>query len=317
MKERLLLFLACPACKGDLSLRADRWAHNEVIHGALTCLGCGAAFPIVRGIPRFVTSGSYAASFGFEWNQFSTVQLDSVSGSSESERGFAAKTGMTGDDVKGRLVLDAGVGAGRYADVVSSWGGEVIGVDLTEAVDAAFSHIGSRADVHLIQADLFALPFREEVFDIAYSIGVLHHTPDPAEAFRRVGSTIKNGGRLAVYLYPALGVARHFSDAIRKITTRLPTRFMFRLSALAVPLYYVYRLPVLGKLCQTVCPISLHANWQWRWLDTFDWYTPKYQFKFTYPVAYRWFVEAGFDAIQIFEEPICMSGYKNRQQESR
>ncbi len=315
MKERLLGLLACPTCKDDLSLQADWWERNEVVNGTLTCKGCGAVFPIVRGVPRFVQSGSYAASFGLEWRLFSTVQLDSATGTFESERGFAAKTGFTQNNVKGCLVLDGGVGGGRYADVVSRWGGEVIGVDLTDAVDAAFSNIGTREGVHLIQADLFALPFRHEVFDVAYSIGVLHHTPDPERAFRCVSSMIKQGGRLAVYLYPASGVARHFSDAVRKITTRLPTRLMLGLSAAAIPLYYVYRLPILGRLCQTVCPISLHPNWRWRWLDTFDWYTPKFQFKFTYPVVYRWFLEAGCDAIRLLEEPICMTGVKTRQQE--
>jgi uncharacterized protein YbaR (Trm112 family)/ubiquinone/menaquinone biosynthesis C-methylase UbiE len=310
MKERLLDFLACPVCKAGLSLQADRWDRSEIVDGTLICKSCGAVFAIASGVPRFVSSAGYAASFGFEWKQFSTVQLDSVSGSAESEPGFSAKTGLAEHDVKGLLVLDAGVGAGRYADVVSRWGGEVIGVDLTEAVDAAFSHIGSRPGVHLIQADLFALPIRVGVFDVAYSIGVLHHTPDPHKAFQCVSSMIKPGGRLAVYLYPALGVARHFSDAIRKVTTRLPTRLMFWLSAVAIPLYYVYRLPLLGKLCQTACPISLHPNWRWRWLDTFDWYTPKYQFKYLYPEIFRWFRENGFHDVEIFDGPIRMRGVK-------
>ncbi len=311
MKEQLLRVLACPICKGDFSLRADRCAGAEVIEGTLTCRCCGATFPISGRIPRFVSSGDYATSFGFEWNKFRTIQLDSVNGTGESERAFIAKTGLTEGDVKGRLILDAGVGAGRYADVVSRWGGEVIGVDLTEAVDAAYANIGSRPGVHLIQADIFSLPFRAATFDLAYSTGVLHHTPDPQAAFRCVSDVVKKGGMLAVYVYPALGLGRHFSDAIRKLTTRVPAPWMFRLSAVAVPLYYVYRLPVIGKLCQTVLPISLHPRWQWRWLDTFDWYTPKFQFMFTYYAVYGWFRSARYSTIEIFKEPICMRGVKD------
>lgn len=311
MKTRLVELLACPRCTGDLTLEPSRSEGGEVIEGRLLCRSCPAGFPVIRGIPRFVLAGGYAESFGFEWTRFGQVQLDAVTGQSESERGFRAKTGFTPDDLEGRVILDAGVGAGRYADVVSRWGGEVIGVDSTEAVDAAFANIGMRPGVHLVQADIFALPLRAETVDVAYSIGVLHHTPAPAQAFRCVSRVVRKGGMLAVYLYPALGLARHFSDALRVVTTRLPRRLMFGLSAIAVPLYYVYRLPLVGKVCQTICPISLHPDWRWRWLDTFDWYTPKYQFKFTYPAVYRLFRDNGCASIELFEEPICARGVKD------
>jgi hypothetical protein len=86
---------------------------------------------------------------------------------------------------------------------------------------------------------------------------------------------------------------------------------MFLLSALAIPAYYIYRLPLLGKLLQLLVPISLHPNWRCRWLDTFDWYTPKYQWKFLYPEVFRWFRSLGFDEIQIFDGPIRMRGRKS------
>src|SRR5205807_2173325 len=73
-------------------------------------------------------------------------------------------------DYAGRLVLDAGVGAGRFAEVVAARGAEVVGIDLTEAVDAAFRHLGHREAVHVVQADIFSLPFRDEAFHLAYSI---------------------------------------------------------------------------------------------------------------------------------------------------
>jgi hypothetical protein len=49
---------------------------------------------------------------------------------------------------------------------------------------------------------------------------------------------------------------------------------------------------------------------RWRWLDTFDWYTPKYQFKYLYPEIFRWFRENGFHDVEIFDGPIRMSGKK-------
>jgi SAM-dependent methyltransferase len=310
MKRSALRFLVCPSCRDGLQLDAGREEDGEVMEGALRSPACGREYPVLRGVPRFVDSGAYAQSFGFQWDRFRHVQLDSRNGRRESERTLFATTGWTEADYAGRLVLDAGVGAGRFAEVAAAKGAEVVGLDLTTAVDAAFANVGRRPGVHLLQADIFAMPFREGTFDLAFSIGVLHHTPDTRAAFERVAATVKSGGGLAVYLYARYGPANRFSDAIRKVTTRLPGRMMLALAAGAVPLYYPYRLPALGNLLRLVCPISMHPDWRWRWLDTFDWYTPQYQWKLFYPDVFRWFRESGFQDVAIFDEPIRMRGTK-------
>jgi SAM-dependent methyltransferase len=278
------------------------------MEGELVCPQCGARYPIRGGVPRFVSGATYADSFGFEWQRFRRVQLDSANGTRQSEAGFG-HTGLAAGDVCGRLVLDAGVGAGRYAEVVSAWGGEVVGVDLSGAVDAAFGNLGRRPGVHIVQADLFALPFRQETFDIGYSIGVLHHTPAPEKAFRALAAVIKTGGHGAIYVYPAGGLAQQVSDVIRRITVRLPHRLLALLTRAAVILYYAHRLPVLGRVFRTILPISMHPDWRWRWLDTFDWYSPRYQSKHTYPEIFEWFREAGFNVLYV-EEAIWVRGRK-------
>jgi SAM-dependent methyltransferase len=310
MKRSALRFLVCPVCRDGLELRANVEEGPEVMEGRLLSSGCGREYPVLRGVPRFVDSGAYAGTFGFQWQRFRNVQLDSANGDRQSERTLAATTGWTEADYRGRLTLDAGIGAGRFAEVVADKGGEVVGIDLTTAVDAAFANLGRRERVHIVQADIFAMPFREGTFDLAYSIGVLHHTPDTRAAFDRVAAMVRPGGGLAVYLYARYGFSHYFPDAIRKVTTRLPVGVMLALSAAAVPLYYVYQLPVLGKLLHLVCPISLHPNWRWRWLDTFDWYMPHYQWKVLYPEVFRWFRENGFHDVEIFDHPIRMRGFK-------
>jgi SAM-dependent methyltransferase len=317
MKASALQFLACPRCARDLTLTVLREEGPEIMEGGLSCAACGASYPIVSGVARFVESGSYASSFGRQWKWFRTVQLDSLSGMNESERMLGSTTGWSPERYKDRLVLDAGVGAGRFAEIAARFGGEVVGVDLTAAVDAAYANIGRLPNVHLFQADIFTMPFRRHTFDLAYSIGVLHHTYDTEAAFTRVASVVKEGGGLAVYLYHRYGVSHHASNLIRTVTSRLPAKVMFALSAIAIPLYYVHRTPVVGNVCQLLLPISMHRHWRWRWLDTFDWYTPKYQWKFLYPEVFRWFQASGFADIEIFDEPIRMRGTKSCQQSTR
>ncbi|HEX7793037.1 MAG TPA: methyltransferase domain-containing protein [Vicinamibacterales bacterium] len=310
MKHAALDVLVCPACKADLELDAAVVERREILDGTLTCTSCHTHYPIRSGVPRFVPDGMYASSFGWQWNWFRTVQLDSATGTSRSEDALLSATGWSDDVYPGRRLLDAGVGAGRFAERAASKGAEVFGVDLTSAVDAAYRNIGERERVHLIQADIFALPFRADTFDLAYSIGVLHHTPDPAVAFRRVADVVRPGGRFAVYLYSRYGIAHRMSDVIRPVTTRLPLSVMWALSAAAVPLYYAYRLPVVGTIANLALPISMERDWHWRWLDTFDWYTPKYQFKYLYPEIFRWYQDAGFHELDIFGDPVRMSGQK-------
>jgi SAM-dependent methyltransferase len=310
MKPQALKFLVCPSCHSELELLAHAVEGPEVMEGQLSCSGCGKGYAVQRGVPRFVEIDSYAASFGSQWNWFRTVQLDSVNGTNETERTLEATTGWRAEDYQSRLVLDAGVGAGRFAEIVAKKGGEVVGIDLTTAVDAAYANIGRHDRVHLVQADVFAMPFRTEIFDLAYSIGVLHHTPDPCVAFERVAATVKPGGGLAVYLYAGYGPAHLPSNLIRQLTTRLPVKLMLALCTIAIPLYYVYRLPYLGTVLQLLCPISQNPNWRWRWLDTFDWYTPKYQWKLRYPEVIRWFRANGLSDLTVFDDPIRICGVK-------
>ena len=167
MKMTALDIIVCPACKKTLDLCVRSRQGGEILEGSLTCDPCQATYPITGGIPRFVPAGAYAQSFGYQWNWFRTVQIDSQNGGRESDEMLRATTGWPDQEYAGRRLLDAGVGAGRFAEQAAAKGAEVIGVDLTRAVDAAYRNIGHLENVHLAQADIFALPFRDGTFDLA------------------------------------------------------------------------------------------------------------------------------------------------------
>ena len=74
-------------------------------------------------------------------------------------------------------------------------------VAVSSAVDVAAKNLAGRDNVDVIQADLFRLPFRDGVFDMAYSVGVLHHTPDASGAFASVSKAVRPGGSFSIFVH--------------------------------------------------------------------------------------------------------------------
>jgi SAM-dependent methyltransferase len=306
LDNRVLRVLCCLTCQGRL---------QEDVK-ALRCSECGRSYPLVNGIYRFVDAQHYAGSFGFQWNVHAKTQLDTEQ-SRRSEGAFQRRTGFRPQDLEGKLVLDVGCGMGRFAEVVSRWGAYVVGIDLSLAAEVAAKNLSGRP-ASIFQADVFALPFAPESFDYIYSIGVLHHTPDCQKAFKALPKLLKTGGRIAIWLYSGYNAWYRMSDVYRKVTRRMPPRWLHRLCYLVVPLYGVHQVlrkipgigrPMSGALAYMI-PMSFNRDPKWRVLDTFDWYSPWYQSKHTYEEVFRWFESCGLDDLRVIEQPIAVQGRK-------
>lgn len=311
MKAQVLDLLACPGCGNALQLADAAGPMQEIESGTLICSGCRTAFPVEHSIPRFVGSDSYVKSFSFEWTRFRITQLDSATGRGESEQRFRQSIDFPLEGLADRLVLDAGCGMGRFAEVALKYGATIVGVDLSLAVDAAHQNLGSHPRAHFVQADLFRLPFREETFDLIYSLGVLHHTPDPQRAFQGLVKFLKPGGRISVTLYS--GYNKFYVRATnfwRRLAPELPPRLLYGLAHVAIPLYYLYRLPVIGQVLQGLLPISMHPDPAWRVLDTFDCYSPRYQSYHTHHEVFQWFRDSKLTDITVLEPGISFIATK-------
>lgn len=296
--------LVCPGCRTPIPPLAHRG------EGEYRC-GCGRPYALSRGIPRFVASEGYAKSFGFEWQRHRRTQLDDGP-DGESERTFRQKTAFTPEALRHRLVLDVGCGMGRFAEVASRWGANVVAVDLSLAVEAARENLADRPNVAILQADCFALPFPSETFDAIYSIGVLHHTPDCAAAFRALVPLLKPGGTVAIWVYPEMDRWVRTASLYRRLTTRVPHRLLHALCYVAVPLYSLHRIPRLGGWTHRLLPTSMHPQASWRVLDTFDWYSPRYQSMHTPEEVRGWFAEAGLTTIHVLEALVAVRGMRPR-----
>lgn len=279
--------LCCPRCRGELSLQAQQVERDRVESGRILCRACGSNYPIVRGIPRFVATEDYVASFGRQWTRYAVEHLD------EDEATFPAKTGFALDELRDRVVLDAGCGGGRYSLVAARRGARVIAVDMSRAVDRAARLCTAFANVDFVQADLLHLPLAKHAVDLAFSIGVMHHTSNTAAAFHRVAASVRPGGRLAVWLYRRnTAVQEALNETLRGVARRLTVS---QIESIATAGAVLGSVPVVNRLLNKLVNFSAHPVWENRVCDTFDWYSPRYQFHHTVPELKAWFRVAGFD----------------------
>jgi SAM-dependent methyltransferase len=211
----------------------------------LRCDACGRGYPITRGIPRLVpgaleaTAAATAARFGYEWTRFAEIRSEYA----EQFRGWIAP--VEPKAFQGRRVLDAGCGKGRHLRLAAEFGAEdVIGVDLGPAIDVAASNTADVPNVHLVQGDLTRPPIRPGVIDLVYSIGVLHHLPEPADGFRALATLLVEDGRLVAWLYAREGNGWVLAlvDPTRRATRRLPLPIVSALAwGFSAPLWAAIR----------------------------------------------------------------------------
>ena len=320
MKLKLINLLACPKCKQELSCEAHKKDENDgILEGVLNCAKCGEDFPITNGIPRFVPLDNYGSSFGYQWNLFRKEQIDSHNGTDLSAKRFWSETGWTKEFLKGKWILDAGCGAGRFLDVSSTSEAEVVGIDISNAIDAAKENLQGRENVHFVQASIYELPFKEEIFDACYCIGVIQHTPDPAKTMACLPKILKEKGQLAVTIYEKRKwfTRLHSKYLLRPITNRLPQPFLLKLIKGGMPIFFpltnvLFRLPILGKYFMFAIPIANYVNEPrlseeqrkaWAILDTFDMLAPAYDQPQTELEARTALLETGLSEIQRLSNP--------------
>lgn len=312
MNRSLLDILACPRCQGQLELREGQGDDARVVTGLLACADCPVTYPIREGVPRFVGDGDYAASFGLQWNRFRTTQLDSVSGVALSAERLYSETGWTKDWLRGKLVLDAGCGAGRFVEIAAEAGAHAVGVDLSSAVDAAAANVARFPNADIVQASLYDLPFRRGAFDACYCIGVLQHTPDPPRTLASLAPMLKEGGRLAIVAYERRPwTLLQTKYLVRPLTSRLPKPWLLRAIEWSMPALFavteiLFRLPAVGGLFRFLIPVSNYTDerrlsvgqrYRWALLDTFDVLSPEYDYPQTATDVVEQLTAAGVEGL--------------------
>ncbi len=243
------------------------------------------------------------ATYGLQWDRFRILRED------EDRATFQNRTGWKLADLKGKSVLDAGCGMGRYLRLVNAAGARAIGLDLSESVRAARELIGPTSDVLFTRGDLLRPPLAAASFDHIYSIGVLDHTPDPRRAFLELAKLLKPGGSIAVWVYRReRPIVERAIDLHRAISTKLPLSVLLTLSRLMAPIGGLKRRMMASRVRLVersgvamnllTLGVSMHPDPEVRVCDTLDWYAPKYMSRHTTDEVKEWFREAGLSEVR-------------------
>jgi len=248
--------LGCPICGAPLE--------------RLRCNDCGTTFAERDGVPVLVPSDlsadqkRTADAFAAEWLHFDELHPEYEAQFMDWIRP------LTKDSFAGKRVLDAGCGTGRHAFYAARYGArEVLAVDLGDSVLTAQRHVGALPNVTVIQADIHRLPLRgdDPGFDLIYSIGVLHHLPDPRVGFLKLAHRLAPEGEILVWVYGYEGnaIVRRVIDPVRRFLTRHASHTTIRALSLppALVLHGLVRLvygPTAGTQIGRALPMSAYLS---------------------------------------------------------
>ncbi len=316
MHIEFLEIIRCPKTGQRLILNKPVYKDKQ-IHTALLVSEDGKyTYPVHDFIPRFVPQSNYADNFGMQWNKFRQTQLDSYSGHPISADRFWKAAGWKPEDIADQWVLDVGCGAGRFAEVALQAGAKVVALDFSSAIDACFANLREHPNLHVVQGDIYALPFLKESFPFVYSLGVLQHTPGVSKAFSALPPMVAEGGLLCVdYYWKRLRTMLHSKYLSRPITKRLPKLTLFNLLETIVPSLLktsqiIGRMPFVGRYLKRLIPVADYTGRyplnkcqleEWALLDTFDMLGPQYDSPQSASTIRNWMANAGLKEIDTFQ----------------
>ena len=301
----LISHLACPICKQGLASSGDR----------LSCDSCAKVFPIIGNIPRFVPKENYAESFGLQWNRFAKTQIDSSLGTDRSRNRFLRETLWDEGQLRGKLVLDAGCGSGRFSEIALSLGAKLIAIDYSTAVDAASENLPS-SNLLIAQGDLAELPIPNESLDFVYCIGVLQHTKEPGKIIAELLRCLKPSGEITLTFYEnsSWHVKLYAKYLIRPLTKRIPNGLLLILieqsSVVWFPITnFLFRLPnPFSRIFRFIIPIANYVEFQYNSisaarseaiLDTFDMLSPSFDKPIRQSAILDWVTASGISMKQL------------------
>ncbi|MGO9138868.1 MAG: class I SAM-dependent methyltransferase [Syntrophales bacterium] len=249
-----------------------------------------------------VESQKTIADFGKQWSKY------------KDNSGYYGSTEMFADIVEplisvktfnGLTVLDVGSGTGRIINMLLSVGvSSVTGVEPSKAFDGLKKTFCRDSRVELLNTSGHYIPATDK-YDIALSIGVLHHIPNPKPVVDAMMRSLRPGGRVLVWLYGLEGNESYVSifSKIRKVTTRIPHLLLVWTVWIAYTMFRAYHflaryfsVPMRNYILNVIGKMAPDKQR----LVIYDQLNPCYAKYYTEAEAKRLLTDSGFINVQLF-----------------
>jgi SAM-dependent methyltransferase len=233
--------------------------------------------------------------FGYEWDVYAEILPD-------HEEQFRRWTpALSPGDWQGKEFLDVGCGMGRNSYWPLNYGAAGgVAIDIDErSLESARRNLNPFPGLQVLRSSVYDLPF-EARFDLAFSIGVIHHLERPEMALKKMVHAVKPGGRVLIWVYGREnnGWLVTLVDPLRRLLlSRLPIGVTHHLSL--YPAMLVWLLVRLGL--QPIEYFRLIAKFDFAHLRAivFDQMLPRIAHYWPREVVARMMSEAGLENIRL------------------
>ena len=229
-------------------------------------------------------------SFAKEWSVYNYDKDNTWDADDEGmiER-FLKETAETKLSLKDKIIFDAGCGNGKLESLIASNCRSIIAMDFANNIEDAYAR-NNFSNVFFIQGDVQFPPVAFTYFDIVHCSGVLIHTNNAELSFSCIEPTVKDGGKLSIWLYhPVKDFVHRLFNHIRSVTSKLPLSFQ----------YYLYLVTIFPL---SYCIKKLKGNKQnsrEMMVSILDWFTPEFRSEHEHTESAAWFYKRGYNKVKI------------------
>ncbi len=206
----------CPDCRGKLKYE------DSANPGKLVCYECSSNFSVWNNIPVLLPKSQNKVKGDIQkfWGELYKAAYEKYDANLDSHkflkllgklkelfrhRQHLAVTEMPIDELSDKTVLEIGSGAGAHTALFADHGARMFSMDITHdrvvATAGKLDLIDKNSNNVCLQGDAEKLPFPDNYFDIVYSNGVLHHSPDTPLTIKEAYRVLKPGGEAVIMLY--------------------------------------------------------------------------------------------------------------------
>jgi len=337
-------YLKCISCHNKLKAISFVKQRNDILEGKLQCVQCKSEWPIIKGIPRMLPrnllmkiviprytqfflkyEGKFkinqdekkvfekekiktASSFGYEWTKYSKIIK-------EFEKDWIRYFSpfISPKEIKGKVVVDIGCGLAKQGYFTAKYGAKYIGVDLSEAVEAAYANT-KKFNSLIVQADIYNLPLNSSKINLYYSIGVIHHLPNPREGFNKIVSVMKKGSKILIWVYGRHKNKRaiYLYNPLRSITTRIPKKLLYVLCHIpAIATHFLNTISLIlekvgAKNLARKIPFYYYTKFPYSFKhnDSFDIFATPTQKYYKRSEIKKWFTGAGIKKFTLLQDKV-------------